>query len=303
MELYRTHRPTSLKQVIGQPKVVQQLTKFLEKGNFPHANALIGPSGVGKTTVVRILKKKLGCSDTDYVESNCADFRGIESIRDMRSRMSLAPMNGKCRIYHLDEAHKMTNDAQNAFLKMLEDTPAHVYFFLSTTEINKLIKTVKTRLTKFVFDPLSTKFLTEIVLQVAEKEGKKFSEEVIEKIVEGADGSARQALVSLHQILNIEDEDEQLANISSVQADREAIEIARALINPKTDWSAMAKILREVQEEPESIRYLVLAYVSKILVSGRKDPRCKLILDRFSYNFYDTKKAGLIGACYEVIVG
>src|SRR5690606_3369465 len=110
-------------------------------GDIPHAMLFTGPSGCGKTTLARILRVKLRCSDNDFQEINAADFRGIDSIRSMRQQVGAAPLGGDSRIWLIDEAHSMTADAQNAFLKLLEDTPRHVYFFLATTDPQKLKKT------------------------------------------------------------------------------------------------------------------------------------------------------------------
>jgi DNA polymerase-3 subunit gamma/tau len=139
-ELYLKHRPSLFKQVIGQDDAVNVLQQLLKGDRFPHALLLSGPSGCGKTTLARICRDKLECTGADFQELNGADTRGIDTIREIRSHLNLRPMHGKCRIWYIDEAHKLSNDAQNALLKMLEDTPTTAYFMLATTEPNKLIK-------------------------------------------------------------------------------------------------------------------------------------------------------------------
>ncbi len=302
-ELYKKHRPVNFKQVLGQDGAIKSLKEMWRRGAFPHTLLLSGPSGCGKTTIARIIRIKLYCSDTDFHELNCADFRGIDMVREIRSRVTLAPIVGKSRVWLIDEAHKLTKDAQTAFLKLLEDTPSHVYFLLATTEPEKLLKTIRTRSTEVKVKLLDRSTMGELLRDVLTKEKASIHKKVGDKIVEVADGSPRMALVLLNQVVGIEDDDDQLAVIEARDANRQAIEIARALMNPKTHWGEMAKILKGVDEEPESLRWMVLSYCTTVMISGSKmTGRPYNIIDAFSGNFYDTKRAGLVAACYEVIV-
>lgn len=300
-EIYKTHRPTSLAAVIGQPEACRVLGDFIKKKRIPHAILFTGPSGCGKTTLARIVRSELSCQDLDFSEMNCADFRGIDMVREMRSRMGLAAMGGGCRVYLIDECHKLTNDAQTALLKMLEDTPKHVYFMLCTTDPNKMLRTLLTRCTEVRVKPVTGKVLGELVGKVARKEKIAVGEEVIEKIVEVADGSPRKALVLLDQIREIDDEETQLNAIQSSDIKAQAIEICRTLMNPRAVWADMAKVLKGVEEDPESIRWMVLGYMTNVLLGGGKmAPRAYNIIQIFRDNFFDSKKAGLVSCCYEV---
>lgn len=300
-ELYRVHRPKRFEDVKGQDDAVRILTNLVEKKKVPHAILFSGSSGCGKTTLARILAKKLGCGKNDFAEINCADFRGIEMVRDIRQRMGLAPIGGKCRVWLIDEFQSATKDAQNGILKMLEDTPPHVYFMLATTDPQKLLPTIRTRCTEVKVSPLTPKVLTTLVETVTSKEGVQLEEEVVERLVEVSEGSARKALVLLHQIIRIESTEDQLNAIVSTDSKRQAIEIARALINPRAKWSDVSKILKGVEDEPETIRHLVLGYAKSVLLGGGKlTPRAYLIINAFRDNFYDSKHAGLCVACYEV---
>jgi DNA polymerase-3 subunit gamma/tau len=302
MELYKKYRPKTFKGVLGQEAAVSSLVKLIEKGQVPHAILLSGPSGCGKTTIARILKNVLQCSDADFTELNCADFKGIDMIRDIRRHSSLHPLAGKCRMWVIDEAHKLTNDAQNAFLKILEDTPSHVYFVLCTTDPQKLLKTIITRCTEIKLQPLSHKDLTLLIQRVAYKEGAQLSEEVVDEIVEAADGSARKALVILEQVLQLPPE-QQVDAVRSMSLNKDkAIDLARALIDPRTQWADVAKILSNLDDDPEAVRNLVLEYARKVLLGGGKlAPRAFKVIDVFSANFWDSKRAGLAAACYEVL--
>lgn len=277
---------------------------MIDNNNVPHSILFTGPSGCGKTTIARILKSQLCCADFDFQEINCADFRGIDTIRDIRQRMNQAPMDGDCKIWLIDECHMLSTQAQNAFLKILEDTPKHVYFFLATTIPQKLLKTIKTRCTEIQLKEIKSKPLYKLIQYTAKKEKFPITEEVIETIIDHSEGSARKALVLLDQILNIEGEEEQIECIIASDSKTNAIEIARLLINPRTKWKDMGKILREIDEDAESLRYMILAYMTAILTKGGKlAPRAFVIIESFRDNFYDSKKAGLVAACYEVITG
>jgi DNA polymerase-3 subunit gamma/tau len=310
MSLYQKHRPKTTKGLIGQNSAVVAINQFLQSKNRNHALLITGPSGCGKTTIGRILKEELQCGDPDYNEVNTADFKGIDTIRDVRRNMTLSPISGECRIWLIDECHKLTNDAQNALLKLLEDTPAHVYFFLATTDPQKLLKTILTRCDEIKVTAMKQDKLVDLVTKVATKEGYSVSEDVILEIAEAADGSARKALVILEQVGNLKTEEEQLAAIKTTTLNKDgAFELARALMNPRTGWADVTPLLRILKdEEAEGVRYCVLGYARSCMVGKEDKPpnmkfaaRAFRVIDIFSGNFYDSKQAGLAAACWEVI--
>jgi len=304
MELYKKHRPTKLSELIGQDTAVGVLTDLGKKKRIPHFLLLTGGSGQGKTTLARILKTKLKCSDQDFTELNCADFRGVDMVRDIRRAITLAPLAGPCRIWLIDEAHQMTRVGQEACLKMLEDTPEHVHFIFATTDPAKLIKTIKTRATEINLRPLSDTDMRVLLDRVCVAEEKKFDDDVLNKIVRHAYGSPRKALVILNSIFDKQDVDEQLEAIEKGDSQAEGIQLARALLNTRSSWSDVAGILKIVEGEPESLRYLVLGYCSTVMLGGGKMAgRAYDIADAFRDNFFDTKKVGLVLSCWEVMHG
>jgi len=302
MELYKKYRPSKLKEIFGQNNTVKMLRQMIKQNRIPHTLLFTGPSGCGKTTLARILRRKLNCGKADFVEKNC---RKIEEIREIRSRMNQVPISGETRIWLLDEAHQLTSDAQNEFLKMLEDTPSHIYFMLTTTNPQKLKNTIKTRCTEIAVKKLQDKTMSNLLAYVCKKEKIKITEEVEEKIIENSDGSARKALVFLNQIMDLDDEEDMLEAIKKASAEVQASLIVKALLNPRTKWDEMAKILKETStEEPEQVRWMILGYVKAVLLSGGKfSGRAYIIIDAFRDHFYDSKHAGLAAAAYEVIVG
>lgn len=303
-ELYKKHRPTNLGQIRGQSSAVKVLRNFIKHKNIPRYILFIGPTGCGKTTMARILRKELHCSKYDFEE---AAPRKIEEVREIKSRMHLTPLKSKCRIWLIDECHKLTSDAQDDFLKMLEDTPSHVYFILTTIYPQKLKPEFKSRGTKIVVHPLKDEDLADVIIDVCKKERKKIPKEVIQKIILNSNGSARSALVYLHKVINLKSKSEQLNAIVTITAETQAIEIARALFKTKTNWFMMTKILKETEgEEPEQIRWMVLGYAKTVMLKTNDKAmiaRAYLIIEAFRNNFYNTKMAGLVAACYEIIVG
>lgn len=302
--LYKKYRPTAFKQIVGQPEAVNILTGFVKKKNVPHAILFTGSSGCGKTTLARILRHELNCSDMDFFEVNAADVRGIESIRDIRNRMGLSPRSGGCRVWLIDESHQLTSDAQNALLKMLEDTPRHVYFFMASTNPSKMLPTIKTRCTEIKVKPISESDLASLVSYVCKKEKKEISEDVVDRITKVAEGSARKALVLLEQVMDMEEEEDQINAVESSDVKKQAIEIARGLMDTKLRWNDMAAILKGVDEDPESLRHMILGYATSVMLGGGKmTPRAYMIITCFQDNFFDSKRAGLVAACYQVIAG
>jgi DNA polymerase III gamma/tau subunit len=298
-ELYRIHRPSAFKYVIGQEEAVRVLSEYVTQNRVPHAILFTGPSGCGKTTLARILQSKLECGDQDFVEINCADIRGIDGVREIRSRMQLHPIDGKSRIWLIDECHQLTKDAQNALLKMLEDTPDHVYFLLATTDPAKLLKTIVTRCTEIKVKELSRPHLITLLEYVCDKEGITLDEEVTDRLVEHSEGSARKALVLLQQIMDLSSPEERLAAIKSSDHKSKGIAIAKALCSPRCTWKELAPIVKSVDDDPETVRHIVLGYMNAIMLSGGAlTERAFAIADIFQHNFYDSKKAGLTLACY-----
>lgn len=295
-ELYKKYRPKSLKEVVGQEDALKSLATMGRAGAIPHTLLLTGPSGCGKTTIARILKTLLGCSDNDFNELNGSETRGIDTVREIQSRIGIAPLGGKCRIWLIDEAHALTGDAQNALLKILEDTPKHVYFILATTDPAKLKKTIITRCTEIRLKEIDRIYLKELVMTVAKSEGVDLTAEVTAKIADVAEGSARKALVLLHAVLGITDPAAQLAAVEANDTKAQAIELARALM-AKKDWKSVSAILQKLDDDPESLRRMVLGYCSATLIKSGNS-RAAEIIEAFQFNLFDTGKAGLALACW-----
>ena len=302
-ELHLEERPISLKQVVGQNDACRQLVALAKSDEgIPHCLLFTGPSGCGKTTLARITRDRLHCGDADFAEVNAADSRGIDMVRSIASRVGLAPISGDVRVWLIDECHALTGDAQGAFLKLLEEPPDHVYFMLATTNPTKLRRTIRTRCTEIAVKAISEPELAKLVARVAGDRGVTLTSAVAAKLAEVAEGSARKALVLLQQVMGIADEANQLAVLERADAKQAAIELARAILARK-GWPAVAAILRNCDEEPESIRWMMLSYFTKVALGGRGNDAAVAVMEEFQDNFYDSKKAGLVIACYRACKG
>lgn len=301
-ELYKRYRPDAYSDMIGQEEAVRALKQYNKKKNYPHAIAIIGPSGCGKTTLARIIANKLkALPDVDYCEINAANVRGIDDIRKIEREYNLHPMGGTSRVYCIDEAHQVTKDGQSAMLKMLEDTPKHTYFILCTTEPSKLLKAIMTRCDKIKVNPLTVDQLVTLVKDVVKKEKKKIKDSVATKIAEASDGSARTALVILNQIIDLKNSAEQIASIYTSDMQKQAFDLVKVLLYTPKRWPAVAAVIKELNEDPEGLRRLILAIATtEMLKAGRFCGRAKMIIDSFRDNYFDCGKAGLIASAYEV---
>jgi len=300
-ELYKKYRPRSFKTVIGNTSTVTALKNMIERKTLPHTLLFHGPSGCGKTTLARIVKKELGCGDIDFQELNCSDFRGIDTIREIRQTMTLAAVNGPCRIWLLDEVHQMSSAGMNAALKIFEDTPSHVYFLLCTTDPQKLIKTIRTRCCKMPVEYLDSRDILKLLQRVSKREKIELDDDVAEDIIDASEGSARSALVMLDKIKNIPQEERAMAIAKQEEEQREGIELCRALIQKKK-WMFVAKILKGLKADPESLRWAVMGYCKAILLKG-KNHQAYHVLTCFEEPFYNSKENGLVRSSYEAIHG
>jgi DNA polymerase III gamma/tau subunit len=304
-ELVHKYRPKSLDEVVGQDAAVQSLQGHIKNGGLPHAFLFTGPPGVGKTTIARILATAhLKCGGMDLAELNIGNLTSIETVRQIETAMRLSPISGKTRVYVLDEVQGMGKPAQQAFLKMLEEPPRHVYFLLCTTDPSKLLKPIRSRCTKVRLSPLSDDALKTLITKVCKKEKIKTTKRVVDKIVQASEGGARDALKYLDAVKALKSEEDQLAAVSMTHEEGEAIELARLLANPRTRWPDLKPVLKKLEgEEPEMVRRVVVSYFTSIALNGGMLGRCKQVYREFGDEFFQQGKAGfaqLLFACAEL---
>ena len=310
MSLYQKYRPTSFEEMIGNELAVKSLEKAIEKKDHSHVYLFTGPAGTGKTTAARIMANKLGAGELDIREVNTASNRGIDTARDIISQMRQLPMSGDCVVYILDEVHKFTPDMQNALLKPLEDTPDHVYFFLCTTDPQKLIKALVTRCTKVQFTSLDAIQLLKLLKKVNKLEEGDVSRDILEDIADKSEGCPRTALVILERVLSLETEEERKQYLKDGyfgEADPEVIELCRALLDEKNKWKSIATILKNLNTseklvDSEKVRYAVLGYMNAVLLNGSLSPRAVVAIEAFSEPTYNNGKFGITLACLTTVL-
>lgn len=300
MSLYHTYRPKTLAGVLGNEAAVSALEEMLgNPAKMPRVWLLHGGTGCGKTTIGRIIKSKLEVADNDFTEINSSEMRGIDTVRELIKNCMFKPMQGAYRMYLIDECHKMTNDAQNAILKLLEDTPSHLIICLCTTEPEKMIKAILGRCMPIQVAPLSDVLMGRLLKKVAKLEKATISEDVLEMIVKGSQGHPRNALNMLEAVLATPEEQRLEVAKRTQETQSQSIELCRALMNG-AKWGAIAAILTGLKEQDaESTRRAVLGYCQAVLLKG-DNIKAGVIMDYFIEPFYHTGFPQLVHACYSV---
>jgi DNA polymerase-3 subunit gamma/tau len=219
--LYRKYRPQTFADVVGQEAVVRTLKNAITAGSVRQAYLFAGPRGTGKTSMARILAKSLNCThgptatpdgtchacvaiaagiSLDVIEMDAASQRGIDDIREIRDRVVLQPVEGKYKVYILDEAHQLTDAAWNALLKLIEEPPPHLVFVFCTTDLSKVLPTVRSRCQTFVFQRPRLQDILTVLTRVAEGEKIDAPQQALALVARSARGSFRDATSTLDQL-------------------------------------------------------------------------------------------------------
>jgi DNA polymerase-3 subunit gamma/tau len=290
--LYRRHRPGSFDEVVGQQHVVRTLRNAVEGGKVHHAYLFVGSRGTGKTSMAKILARSLNCerggptvtpcgecescltiaagTSIDVIEMDAASNRSVDDVRDLRERVAYAPAGGHWKVYILDEAHMLTKEAWNAFLKTLEEPPPNTVFVLATTEAHKVMATIADRCQRFDFQRPTLEQITEVLDRVAAAESIQLDQGAAAMIARSAQGSFRDALGTLGQLVafggNEVGLDEVLEMLGAVDAELlfDAVE-AVAAEDPKSVLLGVERMARSGRDPSQFARDL-LAHLRHLLV-------------------------------------
>ena len=250
--LYRRHRPRTFTDMVGQEQVVRTLSNAITRGKVHHAYLFVGSRGTGKTSTAKILAASLNCeqgptitpcgvcescvsianaTSMDVIEMDAASNNSVDDIRDLRERVAYAPLSGRHKVYILDEAHMLSPQAWNAFLKTLEEPPPRTIFVLATTEAQKVLPTVVDRCHRFDFGRPTVEQVATVVGRVAATEQISIEQGAVALIARHATGSFRDALGTLEQLLTYAGDEEQItsADVLAVLGVADAEQLFEAL--------------------------------------------------------------------------
>ena len=291
--LYRRHRPGSFDEVVGQQHVVRTLRNAVEQGKVHHAYLFVGSRGTGKTSMAKILARSLNCerggptvtpcgecqscltiaagTSIDVIEMDAASNRSVDDVRDLRERVAYAPAGGHWKVYILDEAHMLTKEAWNAFLKTLEEPPPNTVFVLATTESHRVMATIADRCQRFDFQRPTIEQISEVVRRVAAAESIGIDDGAVGMIARSASGSFRDALGTLDQLVAFGGErvalDDVLQLLGAADAELlfEAVD-AIAAEDPKAVLATVERMSRSGRDPAQFARDL-LAHLRFLLVA------------------------------------
>lgn len=309
LPLYRKYRPQTFKDLIGQENIVKALSNAINLNKISHAYLLCGPRGTGKTTTARIIAKSLNCAKgptlepcgecpsckdianstpIDVIEIDAASNRKVEDARNILEKIQFVPVNGRYKIYIIDEVHMLTTEAFNTLLKTLEEPPENVIFILATTEPHKVLDTIISRCQRFDFRRITTQDIVARLKYICEQEKISITEDALYTIARSSAGGMRDSLALLDQIsvldtdkeITADDVNEMLGRLSF----ETLFELSCALLNSDTQNSVILldKIYNKGNEPLQIITNLIQYFRNLLVVKNCTDRKIAAELTQLS---------------------
>lgn len=298
--LHLRYRPSSFDDVIGQAGAVKGLKSLLKGSALPHSYLFTGPSGVGKTTLARIIGTELGVASRNVLEVDAATNSGVDDMRSLKAMVETPGFGSDSRrMVIIDECHSLSKNAWQSWLKVIEEPPPHLFFVFCTTETHKVPKTIKTRCHAFDLKPVPVKEIETLLNEVCFAEQIKPASGVLRLLASKSEGSVRQALVHLSMVSGAKDKRQALSIISQADEEgNEVIEICR-LLAKNASFPKMKEAVKALEtDNMEGVRIAILNYFSSALMNSKsadKNQYFLAVLDEFSEPFRDyERKAPLL---------
>ena len=311
LPLYRKYRPQTFKDLIGQENIVKALTNAINLNKISHAYLLCGPRGTGKTTTARIIAKSLNCAKgptlepcgecpsckdiansnpIDVIEIDAASNRKVEDARNILEKIQFVPVNGKFKIYIIDEVHMLTTEAFNTLLKTLEEPPENVIFILATTEPHKVLDTIISRCQRFDFRRITTEDIVSRLKYISEQENISITEDALYTIALSSQGGMRDSLALLDQIsvldadkeITSDDVNEMLGKLSFDIL----FELGNAMFDSQTQTALtiLDKIYNKGNEPQQIVSNLIQYFRNMLIVKNCSDRKIATELTQLSEN-------------------
>lgn len=284
--LFNVYEPKDLNDLLANENNKTILQGFLKQKEIPQSYLFVGDRGCGKSLTALLLAKQLNCQDNIQV-LDCITDRGIDNIRKIIESSQYRTLDNNPKAYIIEEAHQLPTLSQEGFLTCLQKPPKNTYFFFTSTEESKIIKTISSRSKKLTFEKVAIRELYPYLIDISIKENNGISKTVARRICETSNGHIRDALSILEIVLQFKDENKQLEMAGKeIEEDKTIIDLCRLLLKSNS-WNEISILLKQLQKEnTESIRKIVISYMGKVLLDNA-NVKVAMIIEALESPIYD----------------